>query len=108
MVTSLSKNLCTFQNKLINRENEYYYQFMQKKKLRSFYKFKYQVGFTAYEFTNYSLDEFITIGEGRRIKKQLHKKELKAAKVIQTAVRKFLAKRRYEEYLRKYQETQNR
>ena len=78
------------------------------RKLRLFYKFKYGVAFTNHEFDILTLEEFVILGEERRLRISIKQQEEKAAVVIQTAARQYLSRKRYAEYISKYKESQRR
>lgn len=89
-------------------DTEFYRQFLYKRKLRKFYKKNYRVLFTQKEFDILTVKQFIKLGEERKFKLAALRRENKAATVIQKAIRNFLARKRYNEYIIKYRETQKR
>lgn len=81
--------------KQMKRENDFIRNFNQKKKIANLYKSQYKIKFSNYEFSNLSPVDLIKLGDEKRYRILALKREEKAALTIQTAFRKYLAKKRF-------------
>ncbi|CAI2386179.1 unnamed protein product [Moneuplotes crassus] len=90
------------------KEHDFYREYTEKVRLRKHYRFKFSVHFTDKEFTQLTLGEFIKLGEKRRRLEKQKSRKIRAAIVIQKLFRKFIAQKRYKEYIKIYNESQKR